>query len=274
MQIGIKVAYGVGSQMGVIKGVNKVTEDGKADLKHEEGQVILLDFWATWCPPCQKPMAHNQEMLEKRGKDWADKVRFLGLSIDDSPKTVKEHVTEKNKWTAVEHYHVKTEGCTADDEYGVEGVPHVLLVDTTGKIVFVGHPSSRDLEKDIDALLKGETLSGEGTGASASKGEESKETSGAGDASKIAETKESFKATQKTFLEGEAAKTAGGKLQRGFVVLVDEQSYDVKTRELKHKLECHLQLMGSQEGIDAVKDLVKDLAYNDLWKTNEMFRAM
>lgn len=41
-----------------------------------------------------------------------------------------------------------------------------MLVDTKGKIVFVGHPASRDLEKDIDALLKGETLTGEGTGAS------------------------------------------------------------------------------------------------------------
>jgi hypothetical protein len=41
-----------------------------------------------------------------------------------------------------------------------------LLVDTNGKIVFVGHPASRDLEKDIDALLKGETLTGEGTAAS------------------------------------------------------------------------------------------------------------
>jgi len=42
-----------------------------------------------------------------------------------------------------------------------------LLVDTKGNIVFVGHPASRDIEKDIDSLLKGETLSGEGTGKSA-----------------------------------------------------------------------------------------------------------
>ena len=59
---------------------------------------------------------------------------------------------------------MRTAGCTADKDYGVQGVPHVLLVDTKGKIVFVGHPASRKLEEDIDKLLKGETLSGEGTG--------------------------------------------------------------------------------------------------------------
>ena len=33
------------------------------DLKHKPGEVWLIDFWATWCPPCQGPMAHNQEIL-------------------------------------------------------------------------------------------------------------------------------------------------------------------------------------------------------------------
>jgi len=59
-----------------------VFEEGKTEVKHEAGQVLLLDFWATWCPPCQKPMAHNQDMLEKRGDDWGANVRLLGLSID------------------------------------------------------------------------------------------------------------------------------------------------------------------------------------------------
>ena len=57
-------------------------------------------------------------MLEKRGADWGDKVRLIGLSIDDTAATVKSHVTEK-KWEKVEHYHVRNGTCTADDEYGV-----------------------------------------------------------------------------------------------------------------------------------------------------------
>ncbi len=45
---------------------------------------MLLDFWATWCGPCQKPMAHNQEMLEKNKEQWKDRVRIVAISVDDS----------------------------------------------------------------------------------------------------------------------------------------------------------------------------------------------
>ena len=52
-------------------------------LEHQEGQVWLIDFWATWCPPCQGPMAHNQEMLTKHAADDAWKcVRIMGISLD------------------------------------------------------------------------------------------------------------------------------------------------------------------------------------------------
>jgi len=107
-------------------------------------------------------MAHNQEMLEKRGGDWGDKVRLIGLSIDSDRDTVKNHV-EAKKWKSVEHYWVRNGDCTADNEYGVQGVPHVLLVDTEGTIVFMGHPASQNIELCIDKLLKGDKLSGEGT---------------------------------------------------------------------------------------------------------------
>jgi len=96
-------------------------------------------------------------MLEHHAERWGDKVRIMGISIDKTPEAVVDHVKSK-KWEKVEHFH--RAASTASKDYGVNGVPHVVLIDTNGKIAFVGHPAERDLEKDIETLLKGEVLQG------------------------------------------------------------------------------------------------------------------
>merc|ERR1712227_1168994 len=54
---------------------HKHKTEEKTSIKHNEGEVILIDFWATWCPPCQAPMAHNQKMIEEN-PDWEGKIRI------------------------------------------------------------------------------------------------------------------------------------------------------------------------------------------------------
>lgn len=79
-------------------------------------------------------------MLEKRAADWGDKVRIIGLSVDQDMDALKNRIEDK-KWLKVEHYNVKNGVCTASQDHGIRGIPHVVLVDTHGKIVFKGHPS-------------------------------------------------------------------------------------------------------------------------------------
>lgn len=155
----IECSLNAGDDYITIKEALNIWNDEPVTIEHKPGQVILIDFWATWCPPCQAPMAHNQKMLENHGKVWGDKVRIVGVSIDNSTDVVRKHVKAK-KWETVEHFHKG--GSSADTDYGVNGVPHVVLIDTHGKIAFAGHPASRKLEQDIETLLKGEKLSGEG----------------------------------------------------------------------------------------------------------------
>ncbi len=88
-------------------------------------------------------MAHNQEMLVHHGQRWGDSVRLIGISIDQTPEAVVKHVKAK-KWEKVEHFH--RGGSDAEDDYGVKGVPHVALIDTHGKIAFIGHPAERNIE--------------------------------------------------------------------------------------------------------------------------------
>lgn len=160
MKLSVAAGYDVGSPFPNLENVNKVMEEGQTTIMHNKGEVLLVDFWATWCPPCQAPMAHNQKMLEENGEKWGGKVRLMGLSIDNECGAVKKHVEAKG-WGLPEHYHVKAEGCMAQKMFDISGVPHVLIVDTEGIIVYKGHPASRpSLENDFNNLLAGTPLEG------------------------------------------------------------------------------------------------------------------
>ena len=210
-------------------------------------------------------------MLEERGKDWGDKVRLIGLSIDKATAIVKNHVEDK-KWTSVEHYHVRTPGCTADKDYGVQGVPHVLLVDTQGKIVFVGHPASRQLEQDIDSLLKGQTLTGEGTGAEPKEEEGSPESTEESISANEAEAAlEKFKKESKAW--NELHKETLKALARAFLVLEQEATFDCTDKQIKYKLDCHLVLVGPAEIVEAIEKASEDVCKGP-WKMHKQIRAI
>lgn len=111
-------------------------------------------------------MAHNNEMLLKGKENWAGKVRIVALGTDQQLGPLKARVTEKS-WTKVEHYHVSNGQCSASADMGAGGIPHCLLVDTTGTIVWTGHPSSIPLEQRMDELLTGKNPFGASAGAGA-----------------------------------------------------------------------------------------------------------
>lgn len=188
-------------------------------------------------------MAHNQEMASKNKEKWKGKVRILGLSIDNDHNTVSEHVDNK-QWTDVEHFHVRNGDCTADKEFGVRGVPHCLMVDKEGKIVFIGHPATRtNLEEDLQTLMDDGKITGPGT--SAAGGDDDEGAGGAGkkcagdEATAIIE---SFNKSAKEVMEG-VKDTASG-CPRAFLVLVTEGTYDVSAKSLSYKLSHYQVFVG------------------------------
>lgn len=95
VSVKLSASVGAGDAYDTITKVKKMGEDTETEILHKEGEVWLLDFWATWCPPCQKPMQHNVDMLAKNKPEWTGVVRIIGLSIDRDMATLKSHVDTK-----------------------------------------------------------------------------------------------------------------------------------------------------------------------------------
>lgn len=132
-----------------------------AELK--KGQVYVVEFWATWCPPCKDSIPHLTELAKKYG----EKVSFIGVDIWERPKpgenidaTVDAFVKE---FGAKMDYNVVRD--TADQHMtnawmkaaNQRGIPAAFIVDKTGTIAFIGnpHPGSKTFEESLEKIVAG-----------------------------------------------------------------------------------------------------------------------
>lgn len=123
--------------------------DGKdVKLADFRGKVLVLDFWATWCPPCRKEIPsfiELQTQYEKAG------LVIIGISFDKTVDAVKEFAkTEKI------NYPLAMGTMDVAQAYGgIRSIPTTFIVDPTGKIVksLVGFHPKAEFEKEITPLL-------------------------------------------------------------------------------------------------------------------------
>jgi peroxiredoxin len=119
-------------------------------LSDYRGKVVLLDFWSTWCGPCQIEIPWFMD-LERRNKDKGFAV--LGVSMDDEGwEVVKPFLSDLR----VNYRVVIGDGETAQLYGGVDALPTTFLIDRGGKIaaVHVGLADRRDFEDGVAQLLQ------------------------------------------------------------------------------------------------------------------------
>ena len=125
------------------------TLDGKVfSLKAMKGHPVVVNFWASWCPPCR---AEAQGIQRAYAAFKGSGVRFIGIAVQDEPQNVKKFMKEFN-WGFPVSIDEKEELMNA---YNVYGMPKTIVVDRNGIIASdrLGAISEEELTAEIRKVL-------------------------------------------------------------------------------------------------------------------------
>lgn len=124
----------------------------KINIKDLKGKIVLINFWATWCPPCQEELKRVQkEIIDRfKGKDFV----FLAISRKESKEQVKKF-RERNGYTFPMGLDPERK---IYSKFATATIPRNFIIDKKGKIVeievgYTKEAFSKMIEK-LERLLK------------------------------------------------------------------------------------------------------------------------
>ena len=146
-------------------------DGGKFDLASLKGNAVLLDFWATWCPPCVAAMP----LVKAWQTRWQSKgLQVIGISLDTSRETLAAFV-QKNGLSWPQSFDGKGWEGEACQRFGVTSIPNTWLIDQHGVIVAV---NPADPAAALERLLGPGEASAAGASAGPASLEERQKTRG------------------------------------------------------------------------------------------------
>ena len=148
-----KLAQGSGNEAKIGKAapnfsLNRIDAPGRLQLASLRGKVVVLNFWASWCYPC------NQEAptLQAAAKRYGDRVVVLGVDVNDPTSDARKFARKfKLTYPLVHDNHNVT-----SPKYGLTGLPETFFIDRTGKLVgpVAAAIDASDLRDGVEQALK------------------------------------------------------------------------------------------------------------------------
>ena len=122
----------------------------RVHLKELKGRAVLLDFWATWCQPCQVVAP----ILDRVSRKHRDKLVVVGVNTSDEPGRASIFAKEKGLSYPIVY---DTEDEVAR-RYGISNLPTLVAIDGNGKIVevrtgFSGFDDEKRIEELVDRAM-------------------------------------------------------------------------------------------------------------------------
>ncbi len=110
---------------------NEVTKQVRLSDYVGKGKYILVDFWASWCPPCRAEVPNLKAVYEKYG---GERFEIVSVAVWDRPADSFAAIKEEGmSWTQIV--------CDAKTNqvpttvYGIEGIPQIILISPEGRVI-------------------------------------------------------------------------------------------------------------------------------------------
>jgi cytochrome c biogenesis protein CcmG, thiol:disulfide interchange protein DsbE len=118
------------------------------DLERARGKPVLLNFWASWCPPCRA----EAPMLQRAARRYAGDVTFVGVDVKDSRSDALRFAERYG----LDYTLVRDTGGEVAAAYGLTGQPESFFIDSDGTVVehVAGPLFEDDLQQLLDVLVR------------------------------------------------------------------------------------------------------------------------
>jgi cytochrome c biogenesis protein CcmG/thiol:disulfide interchange protein DsbE len=128
--------------------LNRIDSPGTLQLAALRGKVVVLNFWASWCYPC------NQEApaLEAATRKWGRRVVVLGVDVNDPVGDARKFARKyKLSYPLVHDNHNVT-----SPKYGLTGLPETFFIDRNGRLVVhvAGQVEAADIRDGVERALR------------------------------------------------------------------------------------------------------------------------